>query len=210
VPVAAAGYLTGLDRTQDPEAADAADAAVRVLVELLGPGDDEAAANRIALLMQAYEATAALVGITLAIALRLPDPTRWPAEQIVAETLRYDPPVRAMRRVTAEETDLDGQTLRKGDEVRLDIAAANRDPAVFSDPGGFDPSRFDAGRGEDAHLTFGAGRRPCPGGDQALGLAVGIVEVVLRRARLARNTGHVPAARHVPGGGVPPRLDVIG
>lgn len=193
VPVAAAGYLTGLERP------DAADAAVKVLVESLGPGDDETVANRIALLMQAYEATAGLVGITLAIALRLPEPARWPAASVVAETLRYDPPVRAMRRVTAEAAELGGHALEPGEAVRLDVAAANRDPAVFADP-----DRFDPGRGEDAHLTFGAGRRPCPGGDQALRLAAGIVEVILRRCRPVGGT------EHTPGTGAPGRLEVTG
>lgn len=194
VPVAAAGYLTGLDR---PGERDAADAAVGVLTRLLGPGDDETVANRIALFMQAYEATAGLVGITLARALRLPDPAAWPAERLVAETLRYDPPVRAMRRVAAEAAELDGHAVGSGESVRLDVAAANRDPAVFADP-----DRFDPGRAEDAHLTFGAGRRPCPGGDQALGIAAGIVEVVARRTRLS--------AGDEPGGGTPARLEVTG
>jgi cytochrome P450 len=189
VPVAAAGYLTGLDR------ADAADAAVEVLTRLLGPGDDETVANRIALFMQAYEATAGLVGITLARALRLPRPAAWPAERLVAETLRHDPPVRAMRRVAAEEAELGGHVVGAGESVRLDVAAANRDPAVFADP-----ERFDPGRTEAAHLTFGAGRRPCPGGDQALGIAAGIVEVVVRRTRLT--------AGDEPGGGTPARLEV--
>jgi cytochrome P450 len=193
VPVAAAGYLTGLD---DPGAADAA---VQVLVRLLGPGDDETVANRIALLMQAYEATAGLVGITLAHALRLPDPAKWPAEQVVAETLRYDPPVRAMRRVAAEAAVLDGQAIGAGESVRLDVAAANRDPAVFEAP-----DRFDPGREEDAHLTFSAGRRPCPGGDQALQLAAGIVEVVARRTWLTGDTGYAS------GSGTPATLEVTG
>ncbi|MGH3374781.1 MAG: cytochrome P450 [Actinoallomurus sp.] len=191
VPVAAAGYLTGLERPA------AADAAVKVLTLLLGPGDGEVVANRIALLMQAYEATAGLVGLTLAGALRLPDPAKWPAADLVAETLRHDPPVRAMRRVTAERAELGGHTLEPGTAVRLDVAAANRDPAVFADPGRFDPAR-----GEGAHLTFGAGRRPCPGGDQALWLAAGIVEVVLRRCRPAGDV------EHTPGAGVPARLEV--
>ena len=192
VPVAASGYLTGLERPA------AADAAVQVLTLLLGPGDGETVANRIALLMQAYEATAGLVGLTLAGALRLPDPATWPATDLVAETLRHDPPVRAMRRVTAERAELGGHPLEPGTAVRLDVAAANRDPAVFEDP-----DRFDPGRGEGAHLTFGAGRRPCPGGDQALQLAAGIVEVVLRRCRPAGDI------EHTPGAGVPARLEVI-
>ncbi len=191
VPVAAAGYLTGLER---PEAADAA---VMALAELLGPGDDETVANRIAVLTQAYEATAGLVGLALATALPLPDPYRWPGAAVVAETLRFDPPVRALRRVTAEAAELDGHTLPAGAVVRLDVEAANRDPAVFAEP-----DRFDPGRTEEAHLTFGAGRRRCPGGEEALGLAAGIVEAVLQWGRPAEDIVHSP------GDGTPARLAV--
>lgn len=189
VPVAAAGYLTGQANTE------AADAAVTVLAGLLGPGDDETAANRIAILMQAYEATAGLVGITLATVLPLPDPARWPATAVVAETLRFDPPVPAMRRVTAEAVTLDDQALPAGAPVRLDLVAANRDPAVFARPEVFDPDRTEA-----AHLTFSAGRRPCPGADQALHLAAGVVEAAVARCR--------PTDGFERGAGTPARLEV--
>ena len=192
VPVAAAGYLTGA------EPGGAPDAAVAVLVRLLGPGDDETVANRIALLMQACDATAALIGTALAAALRLPDPYRWPARAIVTETLRFDPPVRAMRRVTTADVELYGHALPAGTAVTLDIAAANRDPEVFADP-----ERFDPGRGEDAHLTFGAGRRPCPGAPQAVNLAAGVVDGVLRHGTPAAGTA-------VPAYGAPERLEVVG
>ncbi len=169
VPAASVGYLTGGERP------DGTDAAVARLVELFGPDDGEVVANRIALLLQAYDATAALIAATLRAAAGLPDPAAWPAAALVAETLRHDPPVRAMRRVTVEDVELAGFALPAGTAVTLDIAAANRDPAVFTDPG-----RFDPGRVEPAHLTFGAGRRPCPGSAQALHLAAGVVEAVIR------------------------------
>jgi cytochrome P450 len=68
----------------------------------------------------------------------------------------------------------------------LDIAAANRDSAVFADPDGFAPLRPDAGR----HLTFGAGPRPCPGAAQARALACGVLDAALA-SRLPR-TGAEP------------------
>ncbi|MGK5557892.1 cytochrome P450 [Actinomadura kijaniata] len=152
VPVAAAGYLSG-------ERPPGVDAAVAALVGLLGPGPDETVANRIAILVQACEATAALVRSTLGLARGLADPDRWDAESLVVETLRFAPPVPALRRVAA------------GAPVVLDVRSANRDPAVFADP-----ERFDPGRSGPAHLTFGSGRRPCPGAVHAVQIAAGAVE----------------------------------
>ncbi|MFG2089922.1 MULTISPECIES: cytochrome P450 [unclassified Spirillospora] len=165
VPLAASGYLTG-------EGRDGADAAVATLVRLLGPGPDERIAGRIAVLVQACEATAALVRAALPYA-RRPESRGRPASRVVAETLRFDPPVPVMRRVAAEGARLNGRAIPRGTAVTLDVRAANRDPGVFERPG-----RFDADRREPPHLTFGAGRRPCPGRGHALRLAAGVVEAV--------------------------------
>jgi cytochrome P450 len=73
---------------------DPADEAVAELVTAFGGTPDEATAATIALLVQAYAATAGLVRN----AARRADATR-PASTIVAETLRDDPPVRMTRRV---------------------------------------------------------------------------------------------------------------
>ncbi len=149
-----------------------ADAAVERLVRLLGPGPAEAVANRIGLLVQACDATARLIVGTLRLALVLPPACagRWPVDALVDETLRFDPPARGTRRQA-----LPGEQL-----VLLDLAAANRDPAVFDDP-----HRFDPGRQPGGHLAFGHGLRPCPGAAHAVALACGVVEAVLPRASLA-------------------------
>ena len=57
-------------------------------------------------------------------------------------------------------------TLRSlsGELVRVSISAANRDPAVFTDPDRFDPDRFDAGRSATrGHLAFAHGPHVCLG-----------------------------------------------
>jgi hypothetical protein len=195
--------------TGDPAGAPAADAAVRVLVDAFGGVPDEPTAARIALLVQAHAATGALVaGAVRAIARWRPAAT---VPAVLAETLRHDPPVRALRRLCVA----DSRGIRAGTPVVLDIAAANRDPAVFADPDTFLPGR------PDAHLTFGAGLRPCPGRDQAFALATGILETLLANggappydagqaagagraghAGLAGGAGHAPgAARRAVGAG---------
>jgi cytochrome P450 len=153
-----------------------ADAAVARLVAALGPGDVEALAARIGLLVQAYDATAGLIGNALGAARRAPRATvaRWPVGALLAETLRYDPPVRVTRRVCCRAARVGTVEVGAGATVLLDLAAANRDPEVFEKPEVFDPMRADL-----RHLTFGGPPRLCPGRDHALAIAAGVVEGVL-------------------------------
>lgn len=146
-----------------------ADEAVAHLVELLGPAADEETAARVGVLVQACEATAGLIAAALRAAPSAP--TAHPVEAVLAETLRHDPPVRGTRRVCRADVDLGPTVLTTGTVVALDLAAANRDPAVFADPDVFDAGRPDRAR----HLTLGAGPHRCPGRDPALALAAGVV-----------------------------------
>ena len=52
-----------------------------------------------------------------------------------------------------------GIAIGRGDPVRVSIAAANRDPTVFTNPDGFDLDRPNAGR----HLAFAHGPHVCVG-----------------------------------------------
>jgi cytochrome P450 len=166
VAMAAAGYLVPQGEP------GAADPAVALLAGLLGPGDEEPVAARIALLTQAYEAMANLVARAVVAARHLE--TRRPVAAIITETLRFAAPVPAMRRVADGTAALAGHVPAAGDLVVLDIAAANRDPSVFTGP-----DRFDPDRAAIPHLTFGAGRHRCPGAAHALALAEGMAEVLL-------------------------------
>jgi cytochrome P450 len=182
VAAVSAAYQPGSD------AGPAADAALARLVESFGGVADEATAARIGLLVQACDATAGLIGNSV-LALsrgRYGEPT----DAIVAETLRHDPPVRAMRRVSLAPAQLGGRQVPAGTAVRLDIAAANRDPAVFVDPDRFDPGRLDRAR----YLTFGEGLRPCPGSGHAFALAVGVVDAVRGRRVIDVEVDEDPSA----------------
>lgn len=169
VSLVARAYLRS-DPDAPPE--PAADRAVARLVDVLGGHPDEATAARIGLLVQACDATAGLVGNTLLAIVHngLGGLAEVGAvEAVVVETLRHDPPVRATGRVARGVPD---DVL-----LHLDLAAANRDPAVFTNPDRFDPSRGDAGR----HLGFGAGPHACPGREHAVAIAAGIVDAVTSR-----------------------------
>ena len=58
-----------------------------------------------------------------------------------------------------EDTELGGQSLKKGDKMYLSYPAANRDPEVFEHPHVFDITRPNANK----HLSFGTGPHVCLG-----------------------------------------------
>jgi cytochrome P450 len=157
---AAPGYLV----PPDPPVAEI-DGAVADLVGLLGSGDDEVTANRIALLFQASAATGGLIDKAVPRAL---DPANGDrsTEAVLVEVLRDDPPVRVARRVAVRDTTLAGSVVSAGTPVLLDLAEANRDTdhAVEGAVGGV--------------WTFGFGEHRCPGSMHAIALAAGVVDAV--------------------------------
>ena len=79
-------------------------------------------------------------------------------EGTVEEVLRFDPPLHLFTRFVYEEAELFGHRFRRGDRVGCLLAAANRDAAVWPDPGRFDPFRP-----VQTNLAFGAGLHFCVG-----------------------------------------------
>ncbi len=77
---------------------------------------------------------------------------------IVEEAIRWTSPVQHFMRTAAEDTEVGGQRIAKGDWLMINYVAANHDPAVFDDP-----RRFDAARQPNRHLAFGAGAHQCLG-----------------------------------------------
>jgi cytochrome P450 len=76
----------------------------------------------------------------------------------IEEVLRYDPPVHILPRTMSEPLDIGGVRIPEGARLMLLIAAANRDPARYSDP-----DRFDVTRDQGPSISFGAGIHGCPG-----------------------------------------------
>ncbi len=77
----------------------------------------------------------------------------------IEESLRMEPAATVIDRYATRDTALGGAQIARGDLVRLSIAAANRDPDVFSDPDCFDLERANARR----HLAFAHGPHVCVG-----------------------------------------------
>ncbi|MFF4427270.1 cytochrome P450 [Streptomyces sp. NPDC001549] len=79
----------------------------------------------------------------------------------VEEMLRYDGPVQhATYRFAAADLELGGVTITAGSSVLVALAAADRDPARFAQPG---PDVFDIRRSGPGHLAFGHGIHFCLG-----------------------------------------------
>jgi cytochrome P450 len=80
-------------------------------------------------------------------------------EPAIEEALRLEPAAAVVDRYARADTALAGAEIRRGDLVRVSLAGANRDPAVFADPDRFDITRPNVRR----HLAFAVGPHFCIG-----------------------------------------------
>lgn len=194
-------FTAGIAPGATPQALAQASAAAR---QLMAQGEAEGldavrSANRIALMQQSLDATAGLIGNAL---LRLQaqaadtahaDASAPAMHAFVAEVARWDPSVQNTRRFAAADLELGGARLRAGDSVLLVLAAANRDPALNTQP-----DRFWPARPSPRTLGFGSGRHQCPGERIAITLAAAAVSRLRERrgpgARAAECTGYRPLA----------------
>ena len=135
------------------------------------------------LIIAGHETTVSLIGNAVLALLSHPDelaklradPSLVAAA--VEELLRYDGPVeRALNRWAAEDVEVRGRTIRKGDAVILILGSADRDPGRFPDP-----DVLDLDRGETKHLAFGRGSHYCLGAPLARLEAEIALTTLLRR-----------------------------
>ncbi|MEM7666836.1 MAG: cytochrome P450 [Pseudomonadota bacterium] len=99
----------------------------------------------------------------------------------VQECLRMQTPLAHMRRTCTEDTEVFGQTIKKGDKVVLWYLAANHEEEIFPDPHKLDITRENARR----HIAFGYGIHRCVGARLAeLQLRVLLEEMHKRRMRV--------------------------
>ena len=99
----------------------------------------------------------------------------------VQEMLRMQTPLAHMRRTCTQDTEVFGQTIKKGDKVVLWYLAANHEEGVFEDPHKLDLQRENAKR----HIAFGYGIHRCVGARLAeLQLRILLEEMHKRRMRV--------------------------
>jgi cytochrome P450 len=115
----------------------------------------------------------------------LDDPALIP--DAVEEALRLESPVQMMGRTAAQDLEIDGVPVRKGDKVGLVFGAANLDPARFPAPGKFDLDRPSPA----SHLAFGHGIHRCVGEHLARTEMRTVLERVLARIPDYRLAGPV-------------------
>ena len=114
---------------------------------------------------------------------------------VIEESMRLTPPVFMVGRKAIGEDEIDGYRIPAGASVMVVIRMIHRDPRVWDNPEGFDPSRFlpenRAGRPNQAYMPFGAGRRICVGSTFAMIEAVLLMAMISRRYRFDLQPGVV-------------------
>ena len=150
--------------------------------------ENEAAAMCFVLLFAGFETTINLIGNGTYALLRNPGQRQRLQESIgrgesalldtgIEELLRYDGPVElATWRFATEPLTIGGQRIAAGDPVLVVLAAADRDPARFSEPDTLDLSRRD-----NQHLGYGHGIHYCLGAPLARLEGRTALETLLRR-----------------------------
>lgn len=125
---------------------------------------EELLQQSIGLLIAGLETTIGLIGNGMRCFAHYPDQFELLAAHpelagsAVEECLRFEPSVPMTVRVLWEDTDFGGITIPADSVVSAHLIAANRDPAVFTDP-----NRFDITRNEARHCSFGGGIHFCLG-----------------------------------------------
>ncbi len=120
---------------------------------------DELISTCILLLNAGHEATVHTIGNGVKTLLHTGTRiTRDNSAACVEEILRFDPALHMFTRWAYEDVEILGQSFKRGDQVALLLAAANRDPAVWPQP-----EVFDILREIKPMASFGAGLHFCVG-----------------------------------------------
>ncbi|MBV9466425.1 MAG: cytochrome P450 [Solirubrobacterales bacterium] len=190
----------------DPNASLLAAAASRS-----GLTNEEITSNAAVLLFGGIETTEGMIANAILQLLELPEQLelvrRDPRllDAAIDESLRLEPAAAVIDRYASAELALAGASIARRELVRVSIAAANRDPAVFDDPDRF---RLDRANGR-RHLAFAQGPHVCVGIHLARLEARAALAALLRRLPGLRLDPQRSAA---PQGLVfrkPPQLDVV-
>lgn len=154
-----------------PPEGPAAFAALRSRIDSAVPGldIDETASNTAVLMFGGIETTEGMISNLAFHVLSNPDALRALRADpsligaAVEESLRFEPAAAVVDRYATRDARLGGAMIRRGDQVTVSIAGANRDPDVFAEPDRFDIHRPNAHQ----HLAFARGPHVCVGMDLA-------------------------------------------
>jgi cytochrome P450 len=110
------------------------------------------------------------------------------APQAVEEVMRHSPIVLRTPRKAVDDVEVAGLVTPAGTLVGANLAAANRDPAVYDDPDRFDITR----QGPAPMLTFGGGIHYCLGVHLAKAELAEALVIMARRLPNIRRVGPSP------------------
>lgn len=133
---------------------------------------------------------------------------------IIEEALRLYPPVPILSRQAAQDDEILGRKVKKGDLILVVLWLLHRHRDLWDDPDAFIPERF---LGENrkvvpfSYLPFATGPRICTGASFGQSEAILCLAVLAQRFRLRLKGGHkvMPVCRLTlrPQGGLPMRLE---
>lgn len=161
---------------------DLLDALITACDERVALSEQELTATSTFMMVAGHETMTSVLGTGLLALLTRPeewqrlraDPGLIPSA--FEEMLRFEPPAQLMTKTAREDLDIGGSQIRKGEAVVAVMAAANRDPEHFAEP-----DRFDVGRADNRHLSFGLGPHFCVGAGLARLQGQLLLEGLLRR-----------------------------
>ncbi len=168
--MALTGYFDALikERRADPR-----EDLLSVLISAEEEGDKlsplELLSQSIGLLIAGFETTIGLIanGLTTLIRHEAEQERLRRAPELidsaVEECLRFSGPILATVRCLHDDVEFGGYVIPADTEVLAVLAAANRDPRVYTDPERFDVARYSGASPAAPHLAFGGGAHFCLG-----------------------------------------------
>lgn len=143
---------------------------------------DEIIANLILVMVAGRETTTNLIGNGVLALLRHPDQLarlrKTPSliGPAIEELMRFESPSQHTARVAAEDVEIGGRVISRGQAIMVSVGAANRDPERFPDP-----DCLDLTRENNRHVAFGWGSHFCLGAALARMEAQIAIGTLLRR-----------------------------
>lgn len=161
--------------------------------------EEELLATCIFLLIAGHETTVNLIGNGTLALLRHPEQAELLKANLddpefvknaVEELLRFDSPVQLTTRWVMEDIPFENITFKKGQQVAILFAAANRDPERFENP-----TELDITRENNRHMAFGNGIHFCLGAPLARLEGQIAIRELFRRLPNLRLAGSEPVYR---------------
>ncbi|MFO0658430.1 MAG: cytochrome P450 [Polyangiaceae bacterium] len=120
-------------------------------------------------------------------------------KMVIQESMRLYPPAWTIGRGVEQDDEIGGYKIPAGSMVIVSPYLVHHNPRIWSNPEGFDPTRFSpenaASIPKFAYFPFGAGPRQCIGNGFAMTEAQLVLATMLQRVRLEESPGHSVVAQ---------------